>query len=118
VSTYYLVIFSTMKNMRTTAPLSITLPPEMLKRAKKLAARENRTMSELVREALRRYEQGAQAPEVRQQALIEFQRAVEAFRVTARRDGLDKLSMSDLNREISAAREERRKRLAVARSTK
>jgi Arc/MetJ-type ribon-helix-helix transcriptional regulator len=90
----------------------------MLKRARKLAARENRTMSELVREALRRYEQSAQAPSVRQQALVEFQRAVEAFRVTARRDGLDKLSMSDLNKEINAARKERRKRLAVTRSTK
>jgi Arc/MetJ-type ribon-helix-helix transcriptional regulator len=107
-----------MENMRTTEPLSVTLPPEMLKRAKKLAARENRTMSELVREALRRYEQGAEAPAVRQQALMEFQHAVEAFRMTARRDGLDKISVSDLNKEISAARKERRKRLAVPRSTK
>jgi Arc/MetJ-type ribon-helix-helix transcriptional regulator len=107
-----------METMRTTEPISVTLPPEMLKRARKLAARENRTMSELVREALRRYEQGAEAPAVRQQALMEFQRAVEAFRVTAHRDGLDKLSMSDLNKEISAARKERRKRLGVARSTK
>jgi predicted transcriptional regulator len=42
--------------MRTTKTLSITLPPEMLTRASKLAKRENRTMSELVREALRQYE--------------------------------------------------------------
>lgn len=104
--------------MRTTAPLSITLPPEMLKRAKKLAARENRTMSELVREALRRYEQGSQAPATRQQALMEFQRAVEAFRMNARRDGLDKLSIRDLDKEINAARKERRRRLGEARSTR
>ncbi len=39
--------------MRTTTPVSITLPPEMLKRAKKLARTENRTMSELMREAYR-----------------------------------------------------------------
>src|SRR5712691_8813591 len=71
--TYYLIRFSNMETMRTTEPISVTLPPEMLKRARKLAARENRTMSELVREALRRYEQGAQAPVVREQALIEFQ---------------------------------------------
>ncbi|MBI4906050.1 MAG: CopG family transcriptional regulator [Acidobacteria bacterium] len=42
--------------MRTTAPLSITLPPEMLDRARLLARKENRTMSELMREAYRQYE--------------------------------------------------------------
>jgi predicted transcriptional regulator len=45
-----------MVNMRTTEPVSITFPPEMLKRAKKLAGKENRTMSELIREAFREYE--------------------------------------------------------------
>jgi CopG family transcriptional regulator / antitoxin EndoAI len=42
--------------MRTTQTLSITLPPEMLARAVEMAKREHRTMSELVREALRQYE--------------------------------------------------------------
>ena len=42
--------------MRTTKTLSITLPPEMLARAEALAKKENRTMSELIREALRNYE--------------------------------------------------------------
>lgn len=42
--------------MRTTKTLSITLPPEMLARAEELARQEHRTMSELVREALRQYE--------------------------------------------------------------
>jgi len=42
--------------MRTTKTLSITLPPEMLSRAEDLAKKENRTMSELVREALRHYD--------------------------------------------------------------
>ena len=42
--------------MRTSKTLSITLPPEMLSRAEQLAEQENRTMSELVREALRHYE--------------------------------------------------------------
>lgn len=42
--------------MRTTKTLSITIPPEMLSRAEALAKKENRTMSELVREALRCYE--------------------------------------------------------------
>jgi predicted transcriptional regulator len=42
--------------MRSTKTLSITLPPEMLSRAERLAKKENRTMSELFREALRHYE--------------------------------------------------------------
>jgi Arc/MetJ-type ribon-helix-helix transcriptional regulator len=42
--------------MRTTKVLSITLPEPMLELAKQRAKKENRTMSELVREALRRYE--------------------------------------------------------------
>jgi predicted DNA-binding protein len=42
--------------MRTTKTLSVTLPPEMLSRVEALAKKENRTMSELVREALRQYE--------------------------------------------------------------
>jgi predicted transcriptional regulator len=42
--------------MRTTKTLSITIPPEMLSRAEALAKKENRTMSELIREALRYYE--------------------------------------------------------------
>ena len=42
--------------MRTSKTLSITLPPDMLARAVEIAKREDRTMSELVREALREYE--------------------------------------------------------------
>lgn len=42
--------------MRTTKTISITLPAEMLDRAAMLAKKENRTMSALVREALRHYE--------------------------------------------------------------
>ena len=41
---------------RTTKVYSITMPPEMGRRAEQLAKRENRTMSELMRETFRRYE--------------------------------------------------------------
>jgi metal-responsive CopG/Arc/MetJ family transcriptional regulator len=41
-----------MKNAQT---VCITMPPELVAKAQKIAARESRTMSELVREALRRY---------------------------------------------------------------
>ena len=42
--------------MRNTRTLSVTLPPDMLKRAQSIAKRESRTMSERIREALRHYE--------------------------------------------------------------
>ena len=45
--------------MRTAKTVCITLPPELLNKAQKLAVREHRTMSELFREALRRYMAGA-----------------------------------------------------------
>lgn len=41
--------------MRTTKVLSITLPEAMLAEMQALARKENRTMSELVRQALREY---------------------------------------------------------------
>ena len=41
--------------MRTTRILSVTLPPAMLEETERIAREENRTKSELVREALRRY---------------------------------------------------------------
>jgi metal-responsive CopG/Arc/MetJ family transcriptional regulator len=41
--------------MRTAKTISITLPPDLLVKAQKTAEREDRTMSELFREALRRY---------------------------------------------------------------
>jgi predicted transcriptional regulator len=41
--------------MRTAKTISITLPPDLLVKAQKTAEREDRTISELFREALRRY---------------------------------------------------------------
>lgn len=42
--------------MRNTKVYSITMPPELAKQAERLAKKENRTMSELMREAFRRYQ--------------------------------------------------------------
>ena len=41
--------------MRTAKTISITLSPELLGKAQEIAEREHRTISELFREALRRY---------------------------------------------------------------
>ena len=44
-----------MNDVRTTKNISITMPIAMVKDTERMAKRENRTMSELVREALRHY---------------------------------------------------------------
>ncbi len=41
--------------MRTTKLITISIFPELLKEAERIAKEENRTRSELIREALRRY---------------------------------------------------------------
>ena len=48
--------------MRIAKTVCVTIPPDLLKKAQRIAAREHRTMSELVREALRRYMAEAVAP--------------------------------------------------------
>lgn len=84
--------------MRTTQTLSITLPPEMLERAAAMAKHEHRTMSELVREALRQYERvhflnAAQAygaeraatSGLREQDVVPAVKAVRKMRAAARK---------------------------------
>lgn len=50
--------------MRTTKNISITFPTAMAKQAERLAKRENRTMSELLREAFRAYCTGGRTSRV------------------------------------------------------
>jgi metal-responsive CopG/Arc/MetJ family transcriptional regulator len=92
--------------MRTSKTISVSLPPAQLKNAEKLARKENRTMSELFREALRQYQQKQEAPV--NNDLIAALRAVQE---DARRDGLDKLSNREINAEITASRKERLKKI-------
>ena len=82
--------------MRTTKTLSVTLPPEMLARAVEIAKREHRTMSELVREALRDYERKQQWDEM------------NAFgRAKARELGL---TPNDVEPAVRAIRQQQRER--------
>jgi predicted transcriptional regulator len=60
-----------MTDMRTAKTISITLPPELLLKAQEIAAREHRTMSELFREAIRRYK----SVDPEWEALMEWGRA-------------------------------------------
>ena len=86
--------------MRTSKTISISLPPAQLKETERLAKKENRTMSELVREALRRYQQ----QQVEAGPSSAWARALAALRADAEEKGANKLSQRQINREIAAVR--------------
>ena len=92
--------------MRTTKVYSITMPPEMAKQAERLAKKENRTMSELMREALRRYQQPLVTLNLREyfRHIAPTPPALRAMQEDARRKGTDKLSMAQIDREVGAVR--------------
>ena len=94
-------------NMRTTKVYSITMPPEMAKQAERMAKRENRTMSELVREALRRYQRPLVSLDPREyiRQLVPTPPPYQAIREDARRKGSDKLTMQQIDREVAAVRQ-------------
>jgi metal-responsive CopG/Arc/MetJ family transcriptional regulator len=99
--------------MRTSKVLSITMPPAMARQAERLAQKENRSMSELMREAFRRYQQPAAAPTTTMD-MREYVRmitppdaAFRAIREEAKRKGTAKLTMREIDREIRAARRDR-----------
>lgn len=72
--------------MRSTKVLSISLPEEMLSEAEALAKEENRTMSELVREALRAYKREREG----WRGLLEYgKRTGEAAGVRSEEDAVD-----------------------------
>lgn len=83
----------------------MSLPPAQLKRAERLAKRENRTLSELVREALRQYEQKQDAP-----VNYDLIAALRAIQGSAKRAGLDKLTEPEITAEVTSSRRERDKK--------
>jgi metal-responsive CopG/Arc/MetJ family transcriptional regulator len=92
--------------MRTTKTISVSMPPAQLKEVEKLAKRENRTMSELVREALRHY----QRERLQEEARTSLAAAMAAMQEDAARKGLAKLTMREINAEIAAYRKEQRQK--------
>jgi len=93
--------------MRTTKVYSITMPPDLAKQAERLAKKENRTMSELMREALRRYQRpqvSFDASEYIISKIAPTPPALQAIREDAKRKGTDKLTMAQINREVAAVR--------------
>lgn len=90
-------------HMRTSRTLSVSMPPTQLRQVERLAKKENRTLSELVREALRRYQQKQESP-----VNTELIAALRAVQEDARQAGLDKLPQRAINAEVAAYRRERR----------
>jgi Arc/MetJ-type ribon-helix-helix transcriptional regulator len=102
--------------MRTTKVYSITMPPDLARQAEALAKKENWTMSELMREALRRYQQPQPATlDMREyiRQLAPTPPAYQAIREDARRKGTDKLTAQQIDCEIAAVRRQRGKKTAA-----
>jgi metal-responsive CopG/Arc/MetJ family transcriptional regulator len=95
--------------MRTSKTVSISMPPAQLKAAERLARKQNRTMSELMREAFRRYAEES----ARQEKLAELGTAVASLRTEAELTGAAKLTMRQIDSEIAAARRQSRRKEPV-----
>jgi Arc/MetJ-type ribon-helix-helix transcriptional regulator len=93
--------------MRITKNISISLAPEQVRIAERLAKKQNRTMSELFREGLRKLEQ-----EDRRGVNGELLAALRAVQEDARRGGLDKMTAREINVEVAATRREQRAKTA------
>ena len=91
--------------MRTSKTVSISLPPTQLKEAERMAKKQNRTMSELFREAFRTY----QEQEVtKQYQLQKLKSLFEQTQSEAERNGTASITDEEINTEIKAYRQEKR----------
>ena len=82
--------------------LSVTLPPEQFELAERLAKRENRTLSDVVGEALSKYEL-MQDVNINYGLMVALRRVQQA----SVRAGLDKLTEEEIEEEVTAYRRER-----------
>jgi Arc/MetJ-type ribon-helix-helix transcriptional regulator len=92
----------------TTKTVSISLPPRQIKEMERIAKKENRTMSELLREAFRRYVQ----PQARPATVVE---ALHLVREDARQKETNRLTQKEINAEIAADRGQHRGRKKLER---
>ena len=82
--------------------LSVTLPPEQFERAERLAERENRTIDDVVGEALSKYE-------LMQDVNIDWAllTALREVQQSAKRAGLDTMTEEEIDDEVTAYRREK-----------
>src|SRR5262249_38662155 len=109
---------STIMDMSTTKVYSITMPPDLARQAEALAKKENRTMSELMREALRRYQQPKFIFDAREfvRQIAPTPASMRAIQQDAKRKGTDKLTMAQIQREVRAVRRQEAKKKTNRRS--
>ncbi len=88
----------------------------MLRDMEKTARRENRTLSELVRENYRLSQQFNVYDLIRR--LAPPPPALQAIRADARRKGSDKLTMAQIDREVAAVRRQHDKKKTIRRPGK
>jgi Ribbon-helix-helix protein, copG family len=102
--------------MRTTENLTVSLPPAVKREMERVAKRENRTLSELVRETFRHY----QKPSVDVYDLIRqiapTPPEIRAMQEDAKRAGADKLTMAQIQREVRAVRNQHERQYAGKKS--
>ncbi len=102
--------------MRTTKNLTISLPPAMLRDMERVAKRENRTLSELVRENFRRSQQPQPDLHTLIRQLAPPPPALEAMWDDAKRAGSDKLTKAQIDREVGTVRRQHDKKTAKRKS--
>jgi hypothetical protein len=105
------------RTMRTTKNLTVSLPPAQLREMERTAKKENRTMSELVRETFRRCQRDEEdhrmaADPARARRMLELKQAVDELRQKAVKTGLSKLTNRQINAEVEAYRRQRQKNKA------
>jgi Arc/MetJ-type ribon-helix-helix transcriptional regulator len=94
--------------MRTSKTVSISLPPSQLKEAERMARKQNRTMSELFREAFRKYQE---QEGVRQYQLQKLKGLFEETRTEAERNGTVTITDAEIAAEVRAHRQAKRQRV-------
>ncbi len=104
--------------MRTTENLTVSLPPAVKREMERVAKRENRTLSELVRETFRYY----QKPSVDVYDLIRqiapTAPEIRAMQEDAKRAGTDMLTMAQVQRQVRAVRNQHDRQHGAKKGTK
>ncbi len=106
---------------RTSATLSISLPPQMADELDRVRGKEHRTRSELVREALRHYIRAADARNVKQRIGELRQEEPSAEEAAALKQGSEQLSagqfvtFDQLRHELGHRRQQPRPKKSQAR---
>ena len=93
--------------MRASRTLSISISPIELREAERLAKRQNRSMSELVGDALRRYRRDAAA------GVAALEKVVDKLREEATGNGASGLTHAEIDAEIRAVRRARARKSRV-----